>query len=199
MVAPAQRTGFEISSTFVEIISSLHAQGARIGFIFGRFEMPHPGNLHMLRMAVEHCDILIVAIWRDESFVEAYGRKPIFPEMERSALIGFYEMVNFVITYDPNELLPLIEAIQPDTVFLQTGDPFFLPADATFKIKPVSTHGEYSMDHILHELRRGCFYYDEEQKKWAYNMPDEIGFPTFYARTLQALLKHLKKNFNMEF
>jgi glycerol-3-phosphate cytidylyltransferase-like family protein len=197
MVA-SQRTGIQVSTTLTEVMDQFHKQGVKIGFVFGRFEFMHPGNLHMLRMAAESCDVLIVGIWRDSALLEAFGRSPLFPEIERSILIGFYKMVAAVIPYAPDELQTLISCIQPDLVFIQEGNPFFLPVNAAYKIKTINNHGDYSYEHILHILRKDCFYYDQDMQMWAYNMQD-IGVPTLFAKSLQILLAHLKKNYNMEF
>lgn len=198
MVAAGHRTGIHVDTTLNDVIDAFKQQGATVGFVFGRFETIHPGNLHMLRMAADKCDVLIVGFWDDMAFHTTYGRQPLFPEIERAVLIGFYKMVSAVVAYHPDYLYKLIENINPDKIFVQQGDPFFLPQGATYKLYHVKTYKDYSSENTYQRIRQGGFHFDNTLQMWGYDMKD-LGMPCIYMKTLKELLAHLKQAFNLEF
>jgi bifunctional ADP-heptose synthase (sugar kinase/adenylyltransferase) len=144
MVSQSNRTTIAIDTSMMEVLESLRSNGASIGFVFGQFHLLHPGSLHMLRMAAERCDVLMVGIWSDLAYHHAYQRPPVFPEMERSIMLGFYSMVSAVIPFAPEDLHTLIDSIKPDKVFVKRGSMFIPSIRDTYKLCQINPHGDYS-------------------------------------------------------
>lgn len=95
-------------------IAGWRADGARIGFTNGCFDLLHPGHLALLGEARSHCDRLIVGLNSDRSVrrLKGHGR-PIQPETVRAAALAARAEVDLVLLYDEDTPLRLIEALRP--------------------------------------------------------------------------------------
>jgi glycerol-3-phosphate cytidylyltransferase len=60
---------------------------ARVGYVFGVFDLFHVGHLSTLRAAAEACDRLVVGVASDDLVEEVTGSRPFVPENERIAIV----------------------------------------------------------------------------------------------------------------
>jgi len=94
----------------------------RVVFTNGCFDVLHCGHLELLYRAKALGDILIVAINTDESVKKIKGPgRPINSEMDRAALLGAMEMVDYVTLFGEPDPYDLIAELLPD-VLVKGGD-----------------------------------------------------------------------------
>jgi D-glycero-beta-D-manno-heptose 1-phosphate adenylyltransferase len=93
----------------------LHADGRRIVFTNGVFDLLHPGHVRYLAEARAHGDALVVAVNSDRSVRAIKGPdRPINPEQERAEVLAALAVVDAVIVFDEDDPHAVISAIQPD-------------------------------------------------------------------------------------
>jgi cytidyltransferase-like protein len=68
-----------------------------VGYTAGVFDMFHAGHLHLLKQARGRCDYLIVGVTTDEMAMQARGRMPVVPMLERMAVVESMRYVDHVI------------------------------------------------------------------------------------------------------
>ena len=103
-------------------VAILRAEGKKVGFTSGAFDMLHAGHVTYLEEAKQACDVLIVGVNTDES-VRAYkgeGR-PIVPLDARVKAIAALESVDFVFTYGERRNRANIEVLKP-SLYIKAGD-----------------------------------------------------------------------------
>lgn len=106
------------ASDLIAYTAARRAEGKRIGFSNGVFDLVHTGHVSLLCFAREHCDILIVGINSDES-VRRLGKgeeRPINSELDRATVLGAFGMVDVTVIFDDDTPLSLIELIRPDVL-----------------------------------------------------------------------------------
>lgn len=103
--------------TILEKVNLWRAQGLKIGFTNGYFDLIHPGHLSLFEQAKSRCDKLIVAVNSDTS-VKANQREDsiIQDEISRAAVLGALEFADSVILFDERSPIELICAINPDVL-----------------------------------------------------------------------------------
>ena len=95
----------------------LRAEGKKIVFTNGVFDLLHPGHLRYLRKARALGDVLIVGINSDRSVQANKGAgRPITPEDERVEILASLDCVDAVVTFDEDTPHAIITAIQPDVL-----------------------------------------------------------------------------------
>jgi D-beta-D-heptose 7-phosphate kinase/D-beta-D-heptose 1-phosphate adenosyltransferase len=101
----------------VEIVALWRAQGLRIGFTNGCFDLIHPGHVSLLSQARSACDRLIVGLNTDASARRLKGpTRPIQGETARSIVLASLAPVDLVILFDEDTPLALIERVRPDVL-----------------------------------------------------------------------------------
>ena len=104
------------------MVSGAKAEGKKVVFTNGCFDLLHRGHLHLLREAKKLGDILIVAINNDLSVKKLKGpKRPILPEADRAELIGALEMVDYVTLFHEADPYHLIKELQPN-ILVKGGD-----------------------------------------------------------------------------
>ena len=103
-----------------------HLKTARVGrrlvFTNGCFDILHVGHARYLAEAKKQGDLLLVAVNTDTSVKRLKGEKrPIVPQDERAELLSALDSVDFVVTFDEDTPLQLIEKVKPD-VLVKGGD-----------------------------------------------------------------------------
>lgn len=94
------------------------AEGLRVGFANGCFDVLHAGHVRMLRDARRHCDRLIVALNEDASVSRLKGpTRPLNPLADRAAVIGALAAVDAVIGFGEDTPLEAIRFLRPDRLF----------------------------------------------------------------------------------
>lgn len=83
----------------------------------GCFDLLHEGHLRTLEFAKSKGDKLVVAINSDASVKRLKGEKrPIKPLDQRMAVMSALKMVDFVVSFDEDTPLNLIQTIKPDVL-----------------------------------------------------------------------------------
>ena len=104
-------------------LSVKRAEGKRIVFTNGCFDLMHIGHTRYLQAAKALGDVLVVGVNSDAS-VRALDKapdRPIVPEAQRAEVLAALGCVDFVVMFDESDPLQLITAIQPD-VLVKGGD-----------------------------------------------------------------------------
>ena len=88
-----------------------------VGFTNGCFDLLHLGHLHSFMKAREACDVLFVGLNTDASIKRLKGEdRPINNEEMRSLLLASLDFVDYVVPFDEDTALPLIEKLRPDVI-----------------------------------------------------------------------------------
>jgi len=91
------------------------AQGKRVIFTNGCYDILHPGHIRLLEQARSLGDLLILALNTDSSVQRAKGpTRPFFDENQRAALALQLEAVDAVSLFDEDTPRELISAVLPD-------------------------------------------------------------------------------------
>lgn len=99
------------------LLSALRKSKKIIGFTNGCFDLMHLGHLNSFAEAKKHCDILVVGINTDASVKRYKGdSRPFQDEKTRSSLVAALEYVDFVVLFDDDTAVPIIEKIKPDVI-----------------------------------------------------------------------------------
>lgn len=105
-----------------EICEQLRAQGKRIVFSNGCFDILHPGHLHCLKKAKDEGDVLVVGVNDDESVRGLKGpHRPIIPQEQRVEILAALFFVDYVVLFTEATPFELVKAVQPD-VLVKGGD-----------------------------------------------------------------------------
>ncbi|MEM7201251.1 MAG: bifunctional heptose 7-phosphate kinase/heptose 1-phosphate adenyltransferase [Planctomycetota bacterium] len=99
----------------MSVAARLRTEGRRLVFTNGCFDILHPGHTDYLAKARAYGDALMVAINTDES-VHRQGKgdnRPINPLENRMAVLAALQDVDYVVPFDTDTPLPLIEATTP--------------------------------------------------------------------------------------
>ncbi len=107
----------------LERLALLRAQGAKIVFSNGCFDILHPGHVDLLARAKAQGDILVLGLNSDAS-VRRQGKgadRPFNTFEARAFVLVHLASVDFVVEFDEDTPLRLIEAIRPQ-VLIKGGD-----------------------------------------------------------------------------
>ena len=100
-----------------EIADQLKKEGKKIGFTNGCFDCCHLGHIHSFMEAKKLCDVLFVAVNTDASVRKNKGpSRPIQDEKTRSLLLASMEFIDYVLLFDEETALPVVEALRPDVI-----------------------------------------------------------------------------------
>ena len=98
-------------------ISEWRAQGLRVGFTNGCFDILHAGHVSLLRAARRRCDRLVVALNTDASVARLKGpSRPVNPLADRAAVVAALAAVDAVVAFEEDTPLELIRALRPDVL-----------------------------------------------------------------------------------
>lgn len=108
-----------------EVVARLEADrflGKRIVFTNGVFDILHAGHVHLLRRARALGDVLVVGINSDASARRLKGpNRPVNRELDRLALVGALDAVDYAVLFEDDTPEQLIRAIRPH-VHVKGGD-----------------------------------------------------------------------------
>jgi rfaE bifunctional protein nucleotidyltransferase chain/domain len=103
-------------------IEELKAQGKRIVFTNGVFDLLHPGHTRYLSAARDLGDYLIVAVNSDQSVQAIKGtERPILSQDDRMELLAALSSVDAVVLFHEEDPLKVIEYLMPH-VLVKGGD-----------------------------------------------------------------------------
>jgi D-glycero-beta-D-manno-heptose 1-phosphate adenylyltransferase len=97
-----------------ELLALQRAQGARIVFTNGVFDLLHLGHLRYLEQARRLGDALVVGVNSDESTRLLKGpRRPLTPETERAELLAALDCVDYVTIFGERTAEATLTLLQP--------------------------------------------------------------------------------------
>ena len=102
-------------------IDGLKAEGKKIVFTNGCFDIIHIGHIRYLRGAKRLGDVLVVALNSDSSVSAIKPGRPIIPEVQRAEVVSSLEMVDYVTFFSEDTPYNLIKMLCPD-VLVKGGD-----------------------------------------------------------------------------
>lgn len=104
-------------------LAAERAEGRRIVFTNGCFDLMHIGHTRYLQSAKALGDVLVVGVNSDASVraLEKAPDRPIVPETQRAEVLAALGCVDYVVIFDESDPLQLISAVQPD-VLVKGGD-----------------------------------------------------------------------------
>lgn len=107
----------------ISVLTARRAEGQRVVFTNGCFDLMHVGHTRYLQAAGALGDLLIVGVNTDRS-VRALNKgldRPIVPEQQRAEVLAALASVDYVVLFDEPDPGRLIAEILPD-VLVKGGD-----------------------------------------------------------------------------
>jgi len=106
----------------IQQVEAWKAEGKKIVFTNGCFDLLHPGHIDYLEKAAEHGDIFIIGLNDDDSIRRLKGEtRPINPLSDRAIMLAALRAVDLVVPFSEDTPLNLISALMPDTL-IKGGD-----------------------------------------------------------------------------
>jgi rfaE bifunctional protein nucleotidyltransferase chain/domain len=94
---------------------ALHAQGRKLVFTNGHFDLLHVGHLDYLEKARALGDTLYVGVNGDASTIRLKGAgRPLIPAVERARLLAALVPVSAAIIFEEDTADAILGALQPD-------------------------------------------------------------------------------------
>ncbi len=140
----------------------LRAEGKRVGFTNGCFDLLHVGHVRYLAEARALVDALIVGLNADESVRELKGPdRPVTPEDERAEVLAALRSVDCVVVFPDRTAERLVALLQPDVYFKGSDyslDPDVLPEARIVRsyggeVRLMKLHPGRSTSEIVHRIR----------------------------------------------
>ena len=102
--------------------AELRANGSKIVFTNGCFDIIHPGHVHIVRKARALGDVLFLGVNTDDSISRLKGPNRPFITLEaRLQLLLELRSVSYVVPFDEDTPMELIKKIVPD-IIVKGGD-----------------------------------------------------------------------------
>lgn len=100
-----------------ELARDLRAEGLRVVFTNGCFDLLHAGHVRYLALARAQGDVLVVGVNDDASVRQLKGpSRPLMALEDRAALLAALEAVDFVVPFGEQTPGRLIEELTPDVL-----------------------------------------------------------------------------------
>ncbi|RAI35927.1 D-glycero-beta-D-manno-heptose-7-phosphate kinase [Rhodoplanes serenus] len=98
-------------------VAAWRAQGLRIGFTNGCFDILHPGHVRVLTRARAACDRLVVGLNSDASVKRLKGEgRPIQDVVARADVLAALEAVDLVAVFEEDTPIELIRRLKPQVL-----------------------------------------------------------------------------------
>jgi D-beta-D-heptose 7-phosphate kinase/D-beta-D-heptose 1-phosphate adenosyltransferase len=111
-----QHKMFSLDSV-VRLAHDWQAQGLKVAFTNGCFDLLHPGHIALLDQARRTADRLIVGLNADVSVRNLKGiGRPVQGEISRATVLASLKSVDAVVIFTEDTPLRLIEALRPDVL-----------------------------------------------------------------------------------
>jgi D-glycero-beta-D-manno-heptose 1-phosphate adenylyltransferase len=106
----------------VRAVRRMQAEGRRVVFTNGCFDLLHRGHTRYLEQARSLGDALVVAINSDRSVRTLKGpERPVVPGTQRAEVLAALAAVDYVVVFDELDPGHVIRAVRPD-VLVKGGD-----------------------------------------------------------------------------
>ena len=146
----------------VAYVNRRRADGRRIVFTNGVFDLLHPGHLRYLQQSRGLGHTLVVGVNSDRSVRAIKGEsRPVTPEHERAEILAALACVDVVVLFDEDTPYALIARLQPD-VLVKGAD---WPEEAMVGRDIVEARGGrvvrvpfepgYSTTNVIEKIRKG--------------------------------------------
>ncbi|HEX3355622.1 MAG TPA: D-glycero-beta-D-manno-heptose 1-phosphate adenylyltransferase [Tepidisphaeraceae bacterium] len=104
-------------ATLLPELQRHRAAGRKIVFTNGCFDLIHLGHVKYFQFARSQGDILVVGVNTDGSISRLKGpKRPVVNESDRVGVLEELESIDYLIRFDEDTPLKLIEAIKPDVL-----------------------------------------------------------------------------------
>ncbi len=103
------------------IVRELKAEGRKIVFTNGCFDIIHKGHVRYLKRARKLGDILIVGLNSDSSVSRIKPGRPVNSEKDRAEVLAALYMVDYIAIFQEKTPYSLIKSLKPD-VLVKGGD-----------------------------------------------------------------------------
>jgi D-beta-D-heptose 7-phosphate kinase/D-beta-D-heptose 1-phosphate adenosyltransferase len=105
-----------------EAVRRARAEGKRIGFTNGCFDILHHGHVRLLEAAAKECDLLVVGVNSDASVTRLKAPpRPFVGAADRQAVLAGLTSVGLVCEFAEDTPLEIIREVEPD-VLVKGGD-----------------------------------------------------------------------------
>lgn len=105
-----------------DLVRAAQAEGKRVVFTNGCFDILHPGHVVYLAQAAALGDVLVLALNSDQSVRNLKGpTRPIQNETERAVTMSGLESVKWILVFDELRVTGILEDLRPD-VWAKGGD-----------------------------------------------------------------------------
>jgi rfaE bifunctional protein nucleotidyltransferase chain/domain len=104
-----------------QICRRLRADGKRIVFTNGCFDIIHIGHVRYLKKARSLGDLLIVGLNSDSSVSGIKPGRPVNPQSQRAEVLAALAVVDYVCIFNEKTPYNLIRALKPD-ILVKGGD-----------------------------------------------------------------------------
>jgi D-beta-D-heptose 7-phosphate kinase/D-beta-D-heptose 1-phosphate adenosyltransferase len=99
------------------IVPHLKAQGKRVVFTNGCFDLLHVGHVRFLEESRRRGDVLVVAVDTDASVRRVKGEgRPVLSEQERLRMLAALAAVDYVALFESNQLPDILASLKPDVL-----------------------------------------------------------------------------------
>ncbi|HHP7236600.1 MAG TPA: D-glycero-beta-D-manno-heptose 1-phosphate adenylyltransferase [Desulfobacterales bacterium] len=103
--------------SLLPVLQSLRADGMRIVFTNGCFDILHAGHVRYLEAARCEGDRLVLGLNSDRSVRSIKGfQRPIVPEEQRAEVLAALWFVDYIVSFDEPDPGNLIDFLQPDVL-----------------------------------------------------------------------------------
>lgn len=100
-----------------DILNHARNHGKKVVFTNGCFDLLHVGHVSYLQKARELGDLLVVGLNTDKSVQRLKGpSRPLVEENDRAQLLAALSCVSYVVLFDEDTPLQLIETLKPDVL-----------------------------------------------------------------------------------
>ena len=121
-----------------EIVTTLKAEGKKIVFTNGCFDILHVGHVRYLKEAKALGDILILGLNSDCSVKSLKGsNRPINNESDRAEVLSALKAIDYVVIFDEKTAENIVGEVKPD-IYAKGGD---YSIDTLPEAKIVAEHG----------------------------------------------------------
>jgi D-beta-D-heptose 7-phosphate kinase/D-beta-D-heptose 1-phosphate adenosyltransferase len=99
------------------IVPHLKAQGKRVVFTNGCFDLLHVGHVRFLEESRRRGDVLVVAVDTDASVRRVKGEgRPVLGELERLRMLAALAAVDYVALFESRQLPEILATLKPDVL-----------------------------------------------------------------------------------
>ena len=107
-------TKLKTLEALADIVKALKAEGRKVVFANGCFDILHGGHVSYLASARAAGDVLIVAVNSDTSIQTLKGPdRPVLPQADRLAILDAIRHVDYLIVFDEPTVMGLLETLRP--------------------------------------------------------------------------------------